>query len=444
MKQEEIERQLARILASKLFRGSDRSETSGKRSRATPRLSGLLQFLVMRALNGEPITDAIVTKDFFHKEPQTFERGQAIARVQVGALRKRLAEYYVTVGISDPISIDIPVGTLVPAFSERRTTPPDKELERGLYHINQEAPENIARALVHFDESIRLRPENAEAHAGKAMALCTLTLHDITASPSELLPQAESEARNALQLDPNSWRAHAALGAIHAFRREWALADQEFRKALAINREGTRDHGSYGPYLLGRGDYEGGRDLAKRDEDEHPVDVTFLKRSALYLYAMRDFNEAERILNELFRLDEQLWHAHTVAALLCLASNRPQEALSHMRKIAARKYPDLWPGLHVLCLERNGCHEEARKRFSQLLRASESGYVEPLQLALGYIAFGDLLLAIEWLGTGADVGDIHMLWLHLWPFLDPLRELAEFKELIRRLGLPSPPGRRLR
>jgi Flp pilus assembly protein TadD len=56
------------------------------------------------------------------------------------------------------------------------------------------------------------------------MALCTRTLHDIRASPSELLPQAEAEARKALDLNPNSWRARAALGGIHAFRREWTPA----------------------------------------------------------------------------------------------------------------------------------------------------------------------------------------------------------------------------
>jgi Flp pilus assembly protein TadD len=437
MNRDEITKELGRILASRVFRGSDRSETSSKRLRAKPKQSGLLEFLVTRALDGRPLTDAIVTREFFHKEPQTIENEEAIARVNLGTLRKKLAEYFVTEGINDPVSIDVPVGTFVPAFSERKTTPPDKELERGLYQINMEAPTNIARALAHFEESIRLLPNNAEAHAGKAMALCTLTLHDITASPAELLPQAEAEAKKALELNANSWRAHAALGGIHAFRHEWALADEEFRKALAINADGTRDHGAYGHYLLGRGDYKGGRDLAKWDEEEHPADVTFLKRAALFLYAMRDFNQAERILKELFALDEGLWHAHTLAALVCLATNRAQDALSHMQQIAERKDPDLWPGLHALCLERSGHHAEAVKRFNALLEVSAAGYVEPLQLALGYIAFNEPLLAIEWLGKGADVGDIHMIWLHLWPFLDSLREYPEFKDLIRHVGLPS-------
>lgn len=334
MNRVDVEGELAKILASRHFRGAERAEPGGKQYRAAAQSSALFEYLVTATLDNMPLSDAIVTQDFFKKLPQTLEQGQSIGRVHLGILRKKLREYYVTDGIDDPICIAIPTGTFVPVFSIS-TTPPDKELERGLYQVNLEAPANIMRALAHFEEAIRRQPSNAEAHAGRAMALCTLTLHDITASPAELLPQAESEARQALGLNPYSWRAHAALGGIHAFRREWALADEEFRRALDINPEGTFDHGAYGLYLLGRGKYERARDLARRDEQEYPANVTFLKRSALFLYAMRDFSQAERILNELFGLDEQLWHAHTLAALIFGNQSTAGSAGSYARDCGA-------------------------------------------------------------------------------------------------------------
>jgi hypothetical protein len=144
MHRQEVDEQLARILASRLFRGSDRSEGARKQSRAAPKSFALLRFLATRALEGKHLSDAIVTQEFFGKEPQTFDRGEAIARVHVGILRKKLTEYYVTDGINDPVSVDIPVGTFVPIFLQRKTSPPDRELERGLYQINAEAPGNIA------------------------------------------------------------------------------------------------------------------------------------------------------------------------------------------------------------------------------------------------------------------------------------------------------------
>jgi Tfp pilus assembly protein PilF len=269
------------------------------------------------------------------------------------------------------------------------------------------------------------------------MALSTLTLHDISASTAEYLAQAEAEAKTALEIDGRSFRAHAALGAIYAFRRDWALADREFQEALKINAEGTFDHGGYGPYLLGRGKYEEARALAKRNERKYPAKPIFLKRSALFLYAMRDFAGAERLLKDLFGIDRRLWHAHTLASLLSLQNNLYKEALEHVRASAETDDPDLWPGLHVLCLKRSGHDDEAQRGFDGLIEASESGYVDPLQLALGWMAFNEPERAIEWLGKGADAGNAHMLWLHLWPFLDELREHPRFKDLIARLRLPS-------
>jgi hypothetical protein len=90
-------------------------------------------------------------------------------------------------------------------------------------------------------------------------------------------------------------------------------------------------------------------------------------------------------------------------------------------------------------LVRNSFHDVARERFTKLLERSASGYVEPLQVALGHLSFGDYSLAVESLAQGAGIGDIHMLWLHLWPFLDPLRERADFKSLVKKLGLPAAP-----
>jgi Flp pilus assembly protein TadD len=438
---EGVEEQLERILANGLFRGGGQSEMTGKRLRASHQSSKLLKYLVEQTRRGKNVDEMAVLIDVFGKRADELFRDNSIARAHLQILRKKLAEYYATAGLNDPILIEIPRGTFQPVFipRERPAETPDVDVERGLFHIDQEAPSNIARAMAHFERALSENRSNADAHAGKAMALCTLTLHDIGASAAEYFAQAEAEARNALEIDDRSFRAHAALGAIYAFRRDWNLADGQFQEALKINAEGTFDHGGYGVYLLGHGKYEDARALAIRNERKYPANPIFLKRAALFLYAMRDFAAAERILKDLFGIDRRLWHAHTLAALLCLQNNRQPEALEHMRASAETDDPDLWPGLHVLCLKRSGHDGEARQRFNALLEVSESGYVEPLQLALGCMAFNESERAIEWLGKGADAGNAHMLWLHLWPFLDELREHPNFKRLIARVGLPPAP-----
>ncbi len=59
----------------------------------------------------------------------------------------------------------------------------------------------------------------------------------------------------------------------------------------------------------------------------------------------------------------------------------------------------------------------------------------PFQLALAHLGANEME-AIADLSRACDEGDPKMAWLHLWPFFDPLRELAGFKTLLARLRLP--------
>jgi tetratricopeptide (TPR) repeat protein len=64
-------------------------------------------------------------------------------------------------------------------------------------------------------------------------------------------------------------------------------------------------------------------------------------------------------------------------------------------------------------------------------------FLSPCQLALGYVALGEMQRAIELLGKDFDRNHPLLVWLHLWPVLDPLREDEDFQGLIRRMALPS-------
>ena len=62
-----------------------------------------------------------------------------------------------------------------------------------------------------------------------------------------------------------------------------------------------------------------------------------------------------------------------------------------------------------------------------------------MQLAMGSLALNDFDAAVEWLSRRVDGADPHVPLLHLWEFLDPLRAVPPFVNLLRRTGLPKPP-----
>ena len=169
-----------------------------------------------------------------------------------------------------------------------------RELRLGFYHVDRESPDRIALALNHFETAIRADNNLAEAYAGKAYALLTMTLHAFSDDPKDLFRKAESAANEALAQDNQSWRAHVVIGAIHLYRHDWDSADKSFIEAGRISPLKVIRMGLMGPYLLGLGKYKQGLELAKLYIHDGLEDEILLGHASLYLYALRNFAEAER------------------------------------------------------------------------------------------------------------------------------------------------------
>jgi len=105
------EAQIDRILRSESFRN-------------TEALRRLLRFLADRLAAGdvEPLKEYSVGVDGLGKPPDYDPRSDSSVRIQVGRLRQKLAEFYRTEGMSDPLIVEVPKGyfklTLMPRSIE--------------------------------------------------------------------------------------------------------------------------------------------------------------------------------------------------------------------------------------------------------------------------------------------------------------------------------------
>src|SRR5271156_3161647 len=110
---ERIRTQLERILASRLFVRSER-------------LCRFLRFTVELTLSGERdrIKEYTLGRDVFDRDKNYDPRADSIVRVEARRLRRKLSEYYLEVGFTDPVSIEFPPGGYVPVFQTRRPAVP--------------------------------------------------------------------------------------------------------------------------------------------------------------------------------------------------------------------------------------------------------------------------------------------------------------------------------
>jgi TolB-like protein/Flp pilus assembly protein TadD len=120
-----------------------------------------------------------------------------------------------------------------------------KVRERGL--------ENTQSAVRLFEESAKIDPRFAGAHAGKALALMLLWFNHAVGDSRTTLADAEQAARRALELDPNSSEAQVALGLASELSRYVTGVDrrdearQHYQRALEID-----PHSTLALYWLGR------------------------------------------------------------------------------------------------------------------------------------------------------------------------------------------------
>ena len=95
-----------------------RNVLSSSRFRQSPRLAKLLRYICTSALtaDSDPVTEYTIAVDVLGKGQDFKEGKDAIVRVEVHRLRKRLSEYYETEGSSNRIRIVIPTGKYTAEF----------------------------------------------------------------------------------------------------------------------------------------------------------------------------------------------------------------------------------------------------------------------------------------------------------------------------------------
>ena len=104
--------QVQRIIHSKAFRTSEVHRN-------------LLQYLAGKSLSGtaDSLKEYTVGLDVFAKPESYDPRQESVVRMHVARLRQKLAEYYRSEGVDDPILVDVPKGGFKVTFESREIQP---------------------------------------------------------------------------------------------------------------------------------------------------------------------------------------------------------------------------------------------------------------------------------------------------------------------------------
>ncbi len=293
---------------------------------------------------------------------------------------------------------------------------------KGRYFWNKRTAEGIKKATDYFQQAINQQPDYGIAYSGLADCNSGLTWHGF-ASPTEALPRAKAAALKAIEIDPTSGEAHASLALVLSHQRNWAAAENEFKRALQLSPRYANAHHWYGDYLSIVGRHEEALDEAKRAFELDPLSPMINTWLGLRYYHARRYDEAIVQGRKILEVDPSFAAAHLLLGQAYVQKRLHAQAISELQSATSLS------GDSPLYMAQVGVV------IDQLQKVARQSYVSSYGLAQIYAALGDKQHAMKWLQSAYDERAVWMEYLKVDPVLDSLRSQPRFQDLVRQMGL---------
>lgn len=303
----------------------------------------------------------------------------------------------------------------------------------GGYYRRRFTKEGFAKAIDYLEQATRKDPSYAPAYAELGEVYRNLGWNGLL-PPKEWRPREELAAMKALQIDDTLAEAHVLKAHLKEFDFDWLGAEEEYKRALDLNPNSVRAHETYGWYLEMVGRLDESMVHAKRALDLNPLGLDINWDLGVLLDFSRQNDRAIEQFQKIIRMDPTWPPAHAGLMQAYLEKGMYEDAITEWKKANALGRPGAEAGL-AYANALAGKKDEARKILEALKEASNKRYVTPFAFALIYMALGDKDQAFEWLNKTIDEDPYRIAFIKVNPRFDSLRSDPRFDALLRRMKL---------
>lgn len=303
---------------------------------------------------------------------------------------------------------------------------------KGRYYMQQGTEDAMREAKAYFEEAVRLDAHSAPAYAGLA------DYYSLTneLSPRFAMQKAREYVEKALAIDDSLADAHATLAYIRFYGDwNWELADQEFRRAIALSPSYAEAHRLYAEFLSEMGRHDQAVTEIQAAQELDPLSETTTLSVGWTFYYFRDYAHALEQCRKVLDLNPHSVSARDCVASALLATQSYDEAISDYESLVTST------GNDPLRLAGLGCAYalagrklQAEKVIARLNAASAVHYVPPYFFGLVYAALGQKDKAFSWLEKAYNEHDSYLVRLKVESIVDPLRADPRFAALLRRMN----------
>ena len=308
---------------------------------------------------------------------------------------------------------------------------------KGRHHWNQWTEQGFYRAIEYFQQAVNTDAGYALAYAG--LADCYILLGwNCYLPPKEAFPKAKAAANSALQFDPDLAEAHTSLAAVFwLYDWQWDMAQKEFERSLEKGSNYPTANHWYAEYTMTMGRHADAMIRFRKSQDLDPLSLIINDAVGWAFYHARRFDEAIEQLRRTVDLDPNYPITHWVLGLVLRKMGRYELAITEGEKgVKLSGDSPLMRAALAHTLGAAGKRQEALQILDDLTKLAQQKYVAPYFFAGIHIGLGENERALEYLEKCYEEHSHWLIYLHLDPGLDALRDNPGFQSLLRRVGLP--------
>ena len=309
---------------------------------------------------------------------------------------------------------------------------------KGRHHWNRWTEEGFYKAIEHFRKAVESDPTYAMAYAGLADCYVLLGWNSYL-PPKDAFPKGKAAATVALQLDPELAEAYTPSAALLWLDGwEWEKAQAEFKRSLELSPTYPTANHWYAEYMMTMGRHAEAMVRIKKSQDLDPLSLIISVAVGWAHYFARHYDEAIEQLRRTIDLDPNYPVTYWILGLLFRKTGRYEQAIAEGEKgVKLSGGSPLMRAALAHTLGAAGKAEEARQTLDDLTELAKRKYVAPYFFAGIHVGLGEHERAIEYLRKCYEEHSHWLIYLHLDPSMDDLRENPDFQDLVQRLGLPA-------
>ncbi len=319
-----------------------------------------------------------------------------------------------------------------------RTSPVNPEAYvayiKGRFYLNKRTREELTKAIELFQLAIAKDPTYAPAYVGLSDAYIVAG-GGAYISPERAHPLAEAAAKKALELDESSAEAHVSLATVRFMHYEWAEAEQEFRRALALNPNYATAHHWYALHLAALGRNTEAIQHVRRAQELDPLSLVITANAGWCYLLARQYDLAIAQSRQVLDLDPSFDSAYSYMGFAYVEKGMATEALQAFRKAqelsgGTAYYAELAAAYAVF-----GKKKEALRLLAEFQARAGREPVSAYDVAMIYAGLGDQEQALTWLEKSYANREARLVNVNAHPRFDALHSHPRFAELLRRIGL---------